>query len=80
MSLSGSQDYEQRCLAFAQSHGLSERETEIMLYVAKGYSKPFIAEKLFITDNTVRTHVKRIYEKVGVHSKRELQELIEGEG
>lgn len=80
VSLSGSQDYEQRCLAFAQSHGLSERETEIMLYVAKGYSKPFIAEKLFITDNTVRTHVKRIYEKVGVHSKRELQELIEGEG
>ncbi len=80
VSLSGSQDYEQRCLAFARSHGLSERETEIMLYIAKGYSKPFIAEKLFITDNTVRTHVKRIYEKVGVHSKRELQELIEDEG
>lgn len=77
VSLSGSQDYEQRCLAFARSRGLSERETEIMLYIAKGYSKPFIAEKLFITDNTVRTHVKRIYEKVGVHSKRELQELIE---
>lgn len=79
VSLSGSQDYERRCLAFARSHGLSERETEIMLYIAKGYSKPFIAEKLFITDNTVRTHVKRIYEKIDVHSKRELQKLIEGD-
>lgn len=79
-AVSGSGDYELICTRYARKHNLSERETEILLYVARGYSKPFIAEKLSISDNTVRTHVKRIYEKCSVHSRRELQENIENEG
>lgn len=71
--------YESVCRAFARNHGLSERESDVLLLVARGYSKPFIAEKLSISDNTVRTHTRRIYEKVNVHSRRELQEQIEAD-
>lgn len=67
---------EERCLVLAKQAGLSERESEIMVQLAKGKSKPFIAESLYISDNTVRTYSKRVYEKLDIHSRRELQELI----
>ena len=67
---------EERCLVLAKQAGLSERESEIMVQLAKGKSKPFIAESLYISDNTVRTYSKRIYEKLNIHSRRELQELV----
>jgi DNA-binding CsgD family transcriptional regulator len=75
--LSDYQTINDRCHALAQRVGLSERETEIVVYLVKGRSKPFIAESLFISDNTVRTYTKRIYEKLDIHSRRELQELID---
>ncbi|MDR1183275.1 MAG: helix-turn-helix transcriptional regulator [Coriobacteriales bacterium] len=71
------QTINERCRALALKAGLSERETEIVIFLVKGRSKPFIAESLFISDNTVRTYTKRIYEKLNIHSRRELQELIE---
>ncbi|MDR0515365.1 MAG: helix-turn-helix transcriptional regulator [Coriobacteriaceae bacterium] len=77
---SGLADYQtinDRCNVLAERFKLSEREKEIVIYLAKGRSKPFIAESLFISDNTVRTYTKRIYEKLNIHSRRELQELIE---
>lgn len=36
-----------------------------------------VPNKLFITKNTVKTHVKRIYHKLGIHSRQELADLIE---
>lgn len=66
----------ERCAALAQKSLLSKRELEVMLLMVKGRSRPFIAESLFISNNTVRTHTKRIYAKLGIHSRRELQELI----
>ena len=35
-----------------------------------------IAEQLFISENTVRTHTKRIYTKLDVHKKQELIDLV----
>ena len=65
-----------KCQELGTRYGLSGREMEIAQYIAKGYSKPYIAEALYISDSTVRTHTKRLYEKLDVHSRQELQEKI----
>jgi DNA-binding NarL/FixJ family response regulator len=51
---------------------LNERQKEILESILKGMSYKLIAEKLFISVDTVRYHVKNIYEKLQVHSKYEL--------
>ena len=50
---------------------LSSREKEILSYLAKGFRYKEIAEKLFISIETVRTHLRNIYEKLHVHSRTE---------
>lgn len=60
-----------------QRYGLSTREAEVAEYVARGYTAVRIAEMLYVSDNTVRTHVKRIYAKLGIHRKGELLDMIE---
>ncbi len=50
---------------------LSSRETEILNELVKGYTHKQIAEKLFISPETVRGHLKNIYQKLHVHSKTE---------
>jgi DNA-binding NarL/FixJ family response regulator len=49
--------------------GLSDREAQILGYVAKGFSFADICGLLNITVNTVKTHVNRIYRKLAVHSR-----------
>jgi DNA-binding NarL/FixJ family response regulator len=48
---------------------LSERETEVLNLVAKGFSFPEIADLLGVSKHTVRTHVRRTYQKLEVNSK-----------
>lgn len=48
---------------------LSPRETEVLQLVAKGFSSAEIAELLSIAGNTVLTHIKHIYAKLGVNSR-----------
>jgi len=50
---------------------LSEREGEILQQLAKGLRYKEIAGQLFISTDTVRSHVRRIYEKLQVHSRTE---------
>jgi DNA-binding NarL/FixJ family response regulator len=50
---------------------LSEREKEILLLMVEGHNYKTIAEKAFISYETVRTHVKRIYKKLHVASRSE---------
>lgn len=45
---------------------LSVREREVLVLIAGGLSIPAIAEKLFVAPSTVKTHVQRLYEKLGV--------------
>lgn len=67
----------ERCRQVGRDFGLSSREVEVMELIARGYTGPAIAEKLFISENTMRTHNKRIYVKLDVHKKTELLQLIE---
>jgi DNA-binding NarL/FixJ family response regulator len=48
---------------------LSPRELDILQWLVEGYSYKRIAEKLFISPLTVQSHIKRVYEKLQVHSK-----------
>jgi DNA-binding NarL/FixJ family response regulator len=48
---------------------LSERETEVVVLAARGFSNARIAEELNVAEATVKRHLANIYEKVGVHSR-----------
>jgi DNA-binding NarL/FixJ family response regulator len=50
---------------------LTEREKEVLAALAKGYAYKEIAEQLKISFETVRTHLRTIYEKLHVHSRTE---------
>ncbi len=54
-----------------EKYVLSSREKEILSLMVEGYSLHIIAEKAFISYETVRTHVKRIYKKLHVASASE---------
>ncbi|PZG34463.1 DNA-binding response regulator [Spongiactinospora gelatinilytica] len=49
--------------------GLSKRETEVMELIATGHSNGEIAQRLFLSEKTVKNHVNRIYAKLGVDSR-----------
>lgn len=53
------------------AHNLTEREREILNLLVKGNSYKMIADICFISMDTVRSHIKKIYEKLHVHSQTE---------
>ena len=55
--------------ADAQLASLSARERDILESMAKGFTNIAIGRQLFISEKTVRNHVTRIFEKLGVHSR-----------
>lgn len=59
-------------------HGLTAREAEVLSLLVQGRGAPYIAGELYVSVNTVKTHMKRIYQKVGVHSREELLDLVHG--
>lgn len=50
---------------------LTGREVEVLQRVAEGYTSRAIGELLFISENTVKNHVRNILDKLGVHSRNE---------
>ncbi|WP_433353829.1 helix-turn-helix domain-containing protein [Microtetraspora malaysiensis] len=48
---------------------LSKREAEVMDLIAVGHSNGEIAQRLFLSEKTVKNHVNRIYAKLGVESR-----------
>jgi LuxR family maltose regulon positive regulatory protein len=48
---------------------LTEREREVLRLLAVGQSNPEIARALYLEVNTVKTHLQRLYGKLGVHSR-----------
>lgn len=61
----------------AEDYGLTRREAEVLPYLAKGRSAKVIADTLFVSEPTIRTHTRRILEKTCLHSKQELIDLVE---
>jgi ATP/maltotriose-dependent transcriptional regulator MalT len=48
---------------------LSERELEVLQHIAAGMSNRQIAQEMFVSLGTVKTHINNIYRKLGTHSR-----------
>ena len=66
-----------KCVAIARDYGLTNREFDVLVRLAHGRSGAFIAEELTLSENTVKGHTKRLYAKLGVHTRQELINLAE---
>lgn len=60
------------CEQLAEQRGLSPREQDILIATAQGLTRAEVAETLTISEETVKTHLKHIYRKLGIASKDEL--------
>ena len=67
---------EARCNALAEGYGFTPRETEILVLLGQGRTARGISEKLYVSENTVKYHIKSIYQKLGVHARGEVIDLI----
>ncbi len=56
--------------------GITPREYEILGLIAEGLSNREIGERLFVSENTVKTHSSRLFEKLGVN--RRVQAVVKG--
>ena len=68
---------EDSAAVFARAVGLTARETEILSLLVRGRTLPYIANELFVTTGTVKTHVRHIYEKALVDNRQELLDKVE---
>jgi DNA-binding NarL/FixJ family response regulator len=65
------QAFQQMGISSKETENLSERESEILSYLSKGYHDKEIADRLFLSVKTVRTHLRNIYKKLHVRSRTE---------
>lgn len=62
----------QECIDYLAQAGISKREKEIVDLILKGYTNRKIANQLFISLSTVKTHIKNIFQKLKVESRFEI--------
>jgi len=60
--------------------GITDRERDVLRLVAAGYTNPQIAEALFISRGTARTHVANLLAKLGVHTRTEAADIAHRRG
>jgi len=58
-------------MPYNKNKTITEREKEVLFYMAKGYNYNQIADELIISPATVRKHIENIYKKLDVHNKVE---------
>ena len=66
-----------RCSQVARKYGLTHREEEVLGCLVQGKTRIQIGEELFLSENTVRTHLRHLYAKLDVHSKQEALEIVD---
>ena len=65
------------CVLLGERYSLTSRETEILAMLARGRDGQFVIDHFVISRNTMKTHVKHIYQKLGIHSRQELIDVVE---
>lgn len=68
-------DLAKMCTIIAQEYRLTPRELEVIKPLAEGQDSDEIAKVLYISPNTVKSHIQNIYNKLGIHSRKELLRL-----
>lgn len=69
--------FHKACERLSTKGQLTAREQEVFYLLAKGAPVSTIEEKLYISGSTVSTHMKHIYQKLGVHSRGELYDMVD---
>ena len=69
--------FARQCEEAISRYELSPREAEVLSLVVRGRSVPHIAERLYLSRGTVKTHIARIYQKLGVGDRQEMIDCIE---
>ena len=65
------------CRIAFSSYDLSERELEVATLAYRGFSIKKIAQALFVSESTIKTHMTHVYRKLDIHSKQELIALAD---
>lgn len=68
--------FETACSALAKRYSLTPREADVFILIAKGHSRSYIANKLVLSKETVKSYANKMYSKIGVHSREEVIEIV----
>lgn len=68
---------ERRCEAIAKLYQLSPRESDVLVYLARGRNASWIQDELVISPHTVKSHIYNIYRKLDIHSQQKLMSFVE---
>jgi len=60
--------------------GITPRELEILELIAQGLSNREIADKLFVSENTVKTHSSRLFDKLSARRRTQAVQIAKGMG
>lgn len=72
-----SRRFRDRCDEISRSYGLTPREAEVLVLLAKGYHADSISAELSIARPTTRTHIQHIYQKLTINSQQELIRIVD---
>lgn len=65
-------DIEALCAKAARTYDLTRREEDALRLLVEGRTAPQIAEELVVSPNTVKTHVRNLYRKLGINRRADL--------
>ena len=71
------QQVDNRCVALATEYHLTARELEILMLLARHKTVGMIERDLVIANGTAKAHVRHIYQKLNIHSREELFNLLD---
>ena len=66
-----------KCANVSKLYGLTARETDVLEQLSKGSSTRAVATRLSISEQTVKTHTRHIFNKLGIHKRQELIDIVE---
>ena len=74
--VSGGTTRREACAQLGREYLLTDREVDVLEWLSEGNTVAFIAQEHGMAQNTVRTHSKAIYRKIGLHSKQDVINLV----
>jgi DNA-binding CsgD family transcriptional regulator len=60
--------------------GITPREYEVLQLIAEGLSNKEMAERLFVSENTIKTHTSRVFDKLGASRRTQAVQLAKSQG
>lgn len=70
-------NFEMGCKLVCREYGLTAREEEIFHLLAEGKNRNAMCDTLTLSKETIKTHIRNIYKKIGIHSQQEAFFLVE---